>query len=233
MKIIELKTREKEIKNVNKINGNLHITPGKSLPVIGGGHLHLSQFGGPSYNFSHRIQKLAFGSSVSGMMNPLDGTEEISDNAFRLYQYYAHVVPTKVHSQFSSTVDTCQYSISKRHRTIDHSHGSHGMPGIFIKYDMTPITVDVYETHRSYTEFLVRLCAIIGGIFATSGVINMVIGGLFHLISCQWIKKSTDQSELNNVQAKEALTNGQENAAFINSGYKRPSDREYGQAFIT
>lgn len=121
------------------------------------------------------------------MMNPLDGTEEISNDRkslrfqyftltnillpleFQLYQYYAQIVPTQVHSLFSLPVDTCQYAISKRHRVIDHGRGSHGMPGIFIKYEMNPIKVDVYEVHRSYAEFLVRLCAIIGGIFATSG----------------------------------------------------------------
>jgi len=222
---------------VNKVSGNLHITPGKSLPVIGGGHMHISQFGGPSYNFSHRIQKLAFGPRVSGMMNPLDGTEEITNDQFQLYQYYAQIVPTTVHSQFSSPLDTCQYAISKRHRVVDHSRGSHGMPGIFIKYEMSPINVDVYETHRSYAEFLVRLCAIVGGIFATSGIINMLIGGLFHLLSCQWTKKPIASIPVGHV--KEALLNGHESppivdhAPFITPEYQRPSDHTYGQPFVT
>ena len=61
------------------------------------------------------------------------------------------------------------YFTSLQNRTIDHSQGSHGVPGIFIKYDMSPFTVKVTEEHRPIWQFLVRLCGIIGGVFATSG----------------------------------------------------------------
>lgn len=41
--------------------------------------------------------------------------------------------------------------------------------GIFFKYDMSSIMVRVENRHRSFWGFLVRLCGIVGGIFATSG----------------------------------------------------------------
>lgn len=41
--------------------------------------------------------------------------------------------------------------------------------GIFFKYDMSSIMVRVESRHRSFWGFLVRLCGIVGGIFATSG----------------------------------------------------------------
>lgn len=45
------------------------------------------------YNFSHRIQKLAFGPRVVGMMNPLDGTEEVSDD--RKYTFWIFVLVSR------------------------------------------------------------------------------------------------------------------------------------------
>lgn len=86
-----------------------------------------------------------------------------------LYQYYIQIVPTKVHTLHGDNIETCQYSMTQRSRAIDHSGGSHGTPGIFIKYDLSAIMVDVSETRNSYVELMVRLCAIIGGVFATSG----------------------------------------------------------------
>ncbi len=56
-----------------------------------------------------------------------------------------------------------------QNRTINHQKGSHGVPGIFVKYDLNPLKVFVKEESRSYLQFLVRLCGIVGGIFATSG----------------------------------------------------------------
>ena len=41
--------------------------------------------------------------------------------------------------------------------------------GIFFKYELSSILVRVSEVHRPFWQFLVRLCGIVGGIFATSG----------------------------------------------------------------
>ena len=41
--------------------------------------------------------------------------------------------------------------------------------GIFFKYDLSSIMVRVENRRRSFWGFLVRLCGIVGGIFATSG----------------------------------------------------------------
>lgn len=86
-----------------------------------------------------------------------------------LYQYYIQIVPTKIRTVFGESVETCQYSLTQRNRAIDHSQGSHGTPGIFLKYDLSAIMVAVQESHRSYVELFVRLCAIVGGVFATFG----------------------------------------------------------------
>lgn len=43
------------------------------------------------------------------------------------------------------------------------------MPGIFVKYDLNALKIRVVEKHRPFSQFLIRLCGIVGGIFAVSG----------------------------------------------------------------
>lgn len=54
-------------------------------------------------------------------------------------------------------------------RVINHAAGSHGVSGIFVKYDTSSLMVTVSEQHMPLWQFLVRLCGIIGGIFSTTG----------------------------------------------------------------
>lgn len=54
-------------------------------------------------------------------------------------------------------------------RAINHAAGSHGVSGIFMKYDISSLMVKVTEQHMPLWQFLVRLCGIVGGIFSTTG----------------------------------------------------------------
>uniref|UniRef100_A0A8C9LD36 Endoplasmic reticulum-Golgi intermediate compartment protein n=1 Tax=Pavo cristatus TaxID=9049 RepID=A0A8C9LD36_PAVCR len=55
---------------------------------------------------------------------------------------------------------------------INHAAGSHGVSGIFMKYDISSLMVTVTEEHMPFWQFLVRLCGIIGGIFSTTGILH-------------------------------------------------------------
>ena len=46
------------------------------------------------------------------------------------------------------------------------------MPGIYFKYDMSALKVVVSEDREPLVQFLVRLCAVCGGIYVTSGEIT-------------------------------------------------------------
>lgn len=85
-----------------------------------------------------------------------------------LYQYFIEVVPTNVKT-FLSNQNTYQYSVKELNRPIDHSKGSHGMPGIFFKYDMSALKVTVKQERDNFLTFLARLCATVGGIYVCSG----------------------------------------------------------------
>lgn len=159
---------------VNKVAGNFHITAGKHIPHPIG-HAHLSAFlTDKDYNFSHRIEMFSFGDPISGIFDPLEGDEKITQTNFQLYQYYLKVVPTEVYSE-NNHVKTYQYSVTEQERAINHDSGSHGIPGIYFKYDMSSVKVKVIKYHSPFWHFLVRLCGIVGGIYATSGIVNSLV----------------------------------------------------------
>lgn len=176
---------------VNKVSGNFHITAGKHIPHPAG-HAHISAFlRDTDYNFSHRIERFSFGDFSSSVFDPLDGDEKIASSNYHLYQYYLKVIPTEIvhHGRRQSTF---QYSVTEQERPIDHQSGSHGVPGIYFKYDMSFIKVKVTVESHSLWRFLVRLCGIIGGVFATSGIFNGLIKIAVDFIVC---KKKQNESK--------------------------------------
>lgn len=166
---------------VNKVAGNFHIIAGKPVGFPGGMHAHLQAFGA-EYNFSHRIDHFSFGELTPGIVNPLDGDLTISPSNMHIYQYYLQVVPTNVHTT-KANVKTYQYSVTEQDRKLNHSAGSHGIAGIYFKYDLSPLIVTVTEEQKPYIQFIVRLCGIIGGVFATSGMVHQIVGFIFTLFA--------------------------------------------------
>uniref|UniRef100_A0A3Q2ZVD7 Endoplasmic reticulum-Golgi intermediate compartment protein n=1 Tax=Kryptolebias marmoratus TaxID=37003 RepID=A0A3Q2ZVD7_KRYMA len=170
---------------VNKVAGNFHITVGKSIPHPRG-HAHLAALvSHDSYNFSHRIDHLSFGEAIPGLINPLDGTEKVSPDSNHMFQYFITIVPTKLNT-YRLSAETHQYSVTERERAINHAAGSHGVSGIFMKYDISSLMVKVTEQHMPFWQFLVRLCGIIGGIFSTTGMIHGMVGFMFDVICCKF-----------------------------------------------
>jgi hypothetical protein len=162
----------------NKVAGNFHITIGKHVqdPLQRSAHRHLgSMVPAELYNLSHRIDHFSFGVHVPGALNPLDATLQVTDVRNYMYQYFIQVVPSEYVS-FWSTVKTNQYSTTERQRPVTTGKGGVGVPGIFFKYDISPMMVKITVARRPFWKFIVRLCGIIGGIFATSGMIHTFIG---------------------------------------------------------
>ncbi|KAB0795474.1 hypothetical protein PPYR_12313 [Photinus pyralis] len=167
---------------LNKVAGNFHITAGKSLNLPRG-HIHISAFMSDSdYNFTHRINKLSFGDPSPGIIHPLEGDEQVANSSSVLYQYFIDIVPTSVNT-YLSTVETYQYSVKELSRPIDHGKGSHGMPGIFFKYDVSALKVTVRQERDNFGMFLARLCSIIAGIYICSSFINSFVLSLLRMCS--------------------------------------------------
>ncbi|XP_030070496.1 endoplasmic reticulum-Golgi intermediate compartment protein 2 [Microcaecilia unicolor] len=170
---------------VNKVAGNFHITVGKAIPHPRG-HAHLAALvSHDSYNFSHRIDHFSFGELLPGLINPLDGTEKIASDPNHMFQYFITIVPTRLNTyQISS--DTHQFSVTERERVINHASGSHGVSGIFMKYDISSLMVTVTEVHMPFWKFLVRLCGIIGGIFSTTGMLHGIGEFIVDVFCCRF-----------------------------------------------
>lgn len=54
--------------------------------------------------------------------------------------------------------------------TIVHK-GEMQMPAVLFIYDISPISVTITETRQSFAHLLVRFCAVVGGVFAVTGVL--------------------------------------------------------------
>lgn len=53
----------------------------------------------------------------------------------------------------------------------DHDKGSHGIPGLYFKYDMSALKVIVKQDRENFIHFIVRLSSVIAGIIVISGAL--------------------------------------------------------------
>lgn len=155
---------------LNKVSGNFHVAAGKTVPLMRG-HAHLTGFfDEKDYNFTHRIDRFSFGEPHGGIIQPLEGDEKIAKNNMMNYQYFVQIVPTDIHT-VAGLWGTYQYSVKELARPVDHEEGSHGVPGIYFRYDMSALKVVVRQDREPFWQWLVRLCAGAGGLVATSQII--------------------------------------------------------------
>lgn len=175
----------------NKVGGNFHVKTGKHVPLPIG-HVHISLFnpfgGSASPNFSHRIEKFHFGKDISAIVNPLEGSEKVDVTGRMLYQYYIKVIPTTVNTKDLKAI-TYQYSVTQADREIDHHSGSHGTPGIFFKYDIEAISVDVVEEEYPLSHLIIRIIGMIAGIHTISGTLTNLSNAIVDIISCQYMER--------------------------------------------
>jgi len=156
---------------VNKVKGKLEINSmGQSILGL------LFNFG--ATNFTHRIDKFSFGVDLPGLVNPLERSYQASNSTFQMYNYYVNIIPTIFEDSSNNILVTNQYGVTENKREIDHDKGSHGTPGIFIKYDVEPLILKITEYHRSFRVFFTRVCGIIGGVFVCAGILHSIISNI-------------------------------------------------------
>lgn len=191
---------------VKKVAGNFHITVGRTINHPQG-HAHLNiMVPKDTVNFSHRIDHLSFGPLVPGAINPLDSTLKLTNDRSHMFQYYIQVVPTKFRT-LHRTLSTNQFSVTEQNRTISHRKGSHGVPGVFFKFDMNAMSVEIVENRKPFGQFLIRLCGIVGGIFATSGMLHMFIGSLTKGALCRLFREGAHHNETSDAPSGNGAAN--------------------------
>ncbi|CAN4110585.1 unnamed protein product [Withania somnifera] len=93
---------------VNKVAGNFHFAAGKSFHQSSFQLFELIALQSDTYNISHKVNKLAFGDSIPGVVNPLDGVQWTQEAQTGMYQYFLKVVPTLYKGVRGRTIDSNQ-----------------------------------------------------------------------------------------------------------------------------
>jgi len=160
---------------VNKVAGNFHIAPGRSSQIGSFVHTHDVDFLARNINVSHTIHHLSFGKPYPGVVNPLDGHVEVDIAGASMVQYFVKVVPTTYTFLDNESLITNQYSVTEHNHHVELTDTPNGVPGMFVLYDMSPITVRYTESRKSFLHFLTNVCAIIGGVITIASIIDNAI----------------------------------------------------------
>ncbi|XP_073150229.1 uncharacterized protein [Henckelia pumila] len=159
---------------VNKVAGKFQFSPGKSFHIPG---FHLFDFLNlptENYNMSHKINKLMFGDSIPGIVNPLDGVQRVQETPNGMYQYFVKVVPTIYTTVRGHKIQSNQFSVTE-HSKSSEVDNLRSLPGVFFYYDLSPIKVTFTEEHTPFLHFLTHICAIVGGIFTVAGIVDSFV----------------------------------------------------------
>jgi hypothetical protein len=122
-------------------------------------------------DFSHIIQVLRFGDDFPGLQNVLNSREKFLHEAQTkdYYQYDLHLIPTTYQSLSGRSVQSHQYSATELFKAVRLDTLQ---PGIYIQYDITPFTAEVTEKRKPLLQFVTQCCALVGGIFAFSRMVD-------------------------------------------------------------
>ena len=87
-----------------------------------------------------------------------------------IFKYFLKVVPTTFKRGFGRPVQSNQFSVTEYDAA--QPGGSMQLPAVWFLYDLSPISVDIVESHPSLLHFLTRICAVVGGGFTVTGALG-------------------------------------------------------------
>jgi len=145
-------------------------------------HAARHSFDFSSVNTTHHIDHLSFGleltarqrarlpHSVLDQLLSLDGTTWVSNLQHETQEHHVNIMPTSF-TRAASTVpiETYQFTVTSHARTRET------LPSLLISYDVSPIHAHIREASESFTEFIVSLCAIIGGAVSVFGILDAML----------------------------------------------------------
>ncbi|PWZ11978.1 Endoplasmic reticulum-Golgi intermediate compartment protein 3 [Zea mays] len=161
-------------------------------------------------NVSHVIHELSFGPKYPGIHNPLDETSRILHDTSGTFKYYIKVVPTEYKYLSKKVLPTNQFSVTEYFLPIRPT--DRAWPAVYFLYDLSPITVTIKEERRNFLHFVTRLCAVLGGTFAMTGMLDR---WMYQLIKT--VTNSKTRSVLRLTQSTDYMVN------YVASGTEMPS----------
>lgn len=161
--------------DVARVQGNLHIAPGRSMSRHHR-HIHdLSAFESNLVNTSHTIKTLSFGQDIPGQVNPLDGSVNIADHTSMSFQYYIKIVGSMFTNLDGDSLLSNQFAVTRNKKRTDEVMSETSLPGVFFIYEFAPMMIKYTERRRSFLHFLTSVFAIIGGVFTVAGMVDSVV----------------------------------------------------------
>jgi len=157
---------------VNRVPGNFHISA----------HSKSHSFQGGKLNMSHRVDAMSFGKILSSSQlrllpdevqagyRGLGNSNHLAAGQNTTLEHYLKVVHTSYALSTTRSLDTYQYTVNNN----NYQDGA-GLPAAVFSYDISPMQVMVAEKRESFAAFLTQICAIIGGVFTVTGLIDALV----------------------------------------------------------
>jgi hypothetical protein len=166
---------------VMKVPGNFHVSSEAYGHIIG----QLIAEGIYEFDVSHRINHMSFGDESyiklimtnfnTGILNPIDSTEKIQKTGeTKKYEYYLKVVPTTYVDLKGEKYNVHQFTFNQNESDADVM-----IPTLYFRYDISPILVKIVQYRDEVFHFFVQICAIIGGVFTVTGILDTMLNRLF------------------------------------------------------
>jgi len=168
---------------VKRVPGNFHLSA----------HAHANLlavfFQNKHMNLSHIIHNLSFGDHAEEAfdleeagINPLKNAKKIVSDSNaqegKSFEYYVKIVPMRYEKLSGEVLDSYQYVANS-----NEINGHFAIPALYFRYDMSPIAVKFAKRAKSFSHFLVQICAIVGGVFTVLGLFNSIVhSSLRHLV---------------------------------------------------
>jgi hypothetical protein len=161
---------------VKGLPGHLHVAAQRTVANVEGRLMFaVEPSAAAAFNASHTIRRFSFGPPFPGQVSPLDGTASAPTARSAGFQYHLRVVPTIYEHLGGRVTDSRQYSVSDFVQEYDSHAAPHVHPGLWLRYDFSPTMVRRVETRPSFLQFVTSLCAILGGVFALSGLVDQLV----------------------------------------------------------
>ncbi len=161
---------------VNKVPGNFHISSHAFGPTIS----RLAGDGLLLVDLNHKINHLSFGNLEElkeikrtfkeGVLNPIVGTVENKRKEKMIYEYYIKIVPTTYKELSGKTFYVNQYNYNSNVIPAGNK-----FPSVYFKYELSPVTVEYTQYKDAPLNFFIQICAILGGVFTVTGIIDALI----------------------------------------------------------
>jgi len=157
--------------DVSRAPGTLHFSP----------HSSRHSFNFSSVNTTHHIDHLSFGLELNArerrrlpwgvqeQLTTLDGYQFVATMPHETQEHHVNIMPTSYNLPGARLIETYQFTATSHGRTRDT------LPSLLISYDVSPIHAAISERPRALADFVVSLCAIVGGAISVFGVVDAVL----------------------------------------------------------